>query len=602
MSGLRVSNLRGVAGSAPTFPDGVVVTGVSTATTFDGNLTGNVTGNIVGSVTGDVTGNVNVTGDATFTGDVSIGGTLTYQDVTNVDSIGVVTARGGIKVGVGQSISAVSGIITYYGDGSQLTGVESGVSNFVASGNIGNGDTVVVKTDGTVGVVTSTTTGGTFGSEGTFETGTATGMKSIAFDEVDNKVVIAYYDGSNGKAVVGTVSGSNITFGTPVQFDSGECEDIAVAAGKGKICIVYKKQSNSRPRIIGGDVSGTSITFGNYNEFQTSQGNAFAITYDPIDANNSRFLFAYRDYGNSYAGTARFVEISATGTPGTVNLTSAVVYDSTQATTNALVYDSNAGKSVIFWSDAGSSGQGKARVVSGNAGSAPSYGTEATFESGKAYQFTTAAFDSENNKVVLAYMDGNTFKGKCVVGTINGTDISFGTAVQFNGTDNVETVSTGYDPIAKKIIVTYRDSGDSNKGKLIEGTVSGTSITFGSEKVFNDADSYIPVSTFDSSNNKVVIAFKDIGDSAKGKAVVYESVASSTNLTTENYIGIAAEAISNGATGKVTIFGGTNSGQTGLTTAQTYYVQTDGSLSTTAGTPSVVAGTSISSTKIIVKG
>ena len=47
MSGLRVSNLRGVAGSAPTFPDGVVVTGVSTATTFDGNLTGNVTGNVV---------------------------------------------------------------------------------------------------------------------------------------------------------------------------------------------------------------------------------------------------------------------------------------------------------------------------------------------------------------------------------------------------------------------------------------------------------------------------------------------------------------------------------------------------------------------------
>ena len=165
MSGLRVSNLRGVtAGSAPTFPDGVVVTGVSTATTFDGNLTGNVTGNIVGNVTGDVTGNVNVTGDASFTGDVSIGGTLTYQDVTNVDSIGIVTARGGIKVGAGQSISAVSGIITYYGDGSQLQGVESGVSNFVASGNIANGNTVVVNTDGTAGVVTSVTVGNVVGS------------------------------------------------------------------------------------------------------------------------------------------------------------------------------------------------------------------------------------------------------------------------------------------------------------------------------------------------------------------------------------------------------------------------------------------------------
>ena len=164
MSGLRVSNLRGVtAGSAPTFPDGVVVTGVSTATTFDGNLTGNVTGNIVGNVTGDVTGNVNVTGDASFTGDVSIGGTLTYQDVTNVDSIGVVTARGGIKVGAGQSISAVSGIITYYGDGSQLQGVESGVSNFVASGTIANGATVIVTSDGKakaiVGAALTETTG-----------------------------------------------------------------------------------------------------------------------------------------------------------------------------------------------------------------------------------------------------------------------------------------------------------------------------------------------------------------------------------------------------------------------------------------------------------
>ena len=75
-----------------------------------------------------------------------------------------------------------------------------------------------------------------------------------------------------------------------------------------------------------------------------------------------------------------------------------------------------------------------------------------------------------------------------------------------------------------------------------------------------------------------------------------------TNLTTENFIGIAAESISDGATGKVTIFGGTNSGQTGLTTAQKYYVQNDGSLGTSAGNPSVVAGTSISSTKIIVKG
>jgi len=55
----------------------------------------------------------------TFTGSVSVGGTITYEDVTNVDSVGVITARSGI---------VVTGVVTatsFAGDGSSLTGVES---------------------------------------------------------------------------------------------------------------------------------------------------------------------------------------------------------------------------------------------------------------------------------------------------------------------------------------------------------------------------------------------------------------------------------------------------------------------------------------------
>ena len=60
-------------------------TGIITATKFDGPFD-----------------NINVSGAATFTGNVTIGGTLIYEDVTNVDSIGVVTARKGINVPGGQ--------------------------------------------------------------------------------------------------------------------------------------------------------------------------------------------------------------------------------------------------------------------------------------------------------------------------------------------------------------------------------------------------------------------------------------------------------------------------------------------------------------------
>ena len=56
-------------------------TGIITATRFDGPFT-----------------NLNITGVATFAGDVSIGGTLTYEDVTNIDSVGIVTARDGIFI------------------------------------------------------------------------------------------------------------------------------------------------------------------------------------------------------------------------------------------------------------------------------------------------------------------------------------------------------------------------------------------------------------------------------------------------------------------------------------------------------------------------
>ena len=81
--------------------------GIITATKFDGpfdNL--------------NVTGVVTFSGDANFGGNVSIAGTLTYEDVTNVDSVGILTARSGIKVlAGGANIVGVVTATTFKGDG-----------------------------------------------------------------------------------------------------------------------------------------------------------------------------------------------------------------------------------------------------------------------------------------------------------------------------------------------------------------------------------------------------------------------------------------------------------------------------------------------------
>ena len=75
-----------------------------------------------------------ITGDITTPGDVGIGGTLTYEDVANVDSVGVVTARSGINV-TGGNINVSSGSVSatsFTGHGSNLTGV-SGFSTALSN-------------------------------------------------------------------------------------------------------------------------------------------------------------------------------------------------------------------------------------------------------------------------------------------------------------------------------------------------------------------------------------------------------------------------------------------------------------------------------------
>ena len=323
----------------------------------------------------------------------------------------------------------------------------------------------------------------------------------------------------------------------------------------------------------------------------------FGLTFD---SHNNRVVFTFRDAGNSNQGKAMVGTVSGTSI---INLGPEATFETgdTRWMADGVVFDSTNNKVVVAYQDDGDSQKGKAVVGTVNsANNNITFGSPVEFESG-ATNFPAAVFDSANGKVVISYADsGDSETGKTVVGTVSGTSISFGTAVEFAGGAGVSYSSATYDSTSGKIVVAYRDESN-NYGKVVVGTVSGTSISFGSPTTFESANSYYISATFDSTNNKAVIAYRDEGNSGNGTAVVFGATSLVTNLTTENYIGIAAVGISSGATGKVNVLGGVNSGQTGLTTAKTYYVQTDGTLATSAGTPSVVAGTSISDTKILIR-
>ena len=221
-------------------------------------------------------------------------------------------------------------------------------------------------------------------------------------------------------------------------------------------------------------------------------------------------------------------------------------------------------------------------IVGTVSGTSISFGSESSAISGAGSSYPDIAFDSTNGKMVVVYTDGaQSDKGYASVGTVSSTSISFGTQVQFDSSE-VAFNKVAFAPNKDKMLVCYRDAGSSHYGKIIQGTVSGTSISFANESTFASTDSDNIAIAYDTNVNRLAIQYRDDTDLDKGMAVVYAIDTLSTNLTSENYIGIAEYAAADTETATVLIKGGVSTTQSSLTPGQTYFVQGDGTLGLTA--------------------
>ena len=425
------------------------------------------------------------------------------------------------------------------------------------------------------------------GNEAVFESAAVEDVNS-AYDVNAQKVVIAYTDTGNsnyGTAVVGTVSGTSISFGTPVVFEAAHSlnNSIVYDANAQKVIISYRDVGNSvYGTSIVGTVSGTNISFGSPVVFETSHARYISSTFD---SNSNKVVVVYAPDGNSSYGTARVGTVSGTN----ISFGTAVVFNSASTGSYlAATFDSNSNKVVLAYRDAGNSSYGTA-IVGTVSGTGISFGSEAVFNAVNSTWIATT-FDSSSNKVVIAYsVGGSGDAGTVKVGTVSGTSISFGTAVVFE-TDATSYTSATFDSNSNKVVITYSDAGNSYYGTVISGTVSDTSISFNTKLVFNAGNTDFTSSVFDSTSNKVVIGYRDDGNSSYGTSVIYSGAS------------IIRGSTASGSTAIIQAGGAVNTLQTGLTPGQQYFVQTDGTLGLTAGSPSVIAGTAVSATDLIVKG
>ena len=392
--------------------------------------------------------------------------------------------------------------------------------------------------------------------------GTKTAFSSVqsqyvksTFDSSNNKTVTVYINNNNyGTAVVGTVSGLSVSFGTPVIFNSNNTADTCATfdTNYNKVFISYTNYSGF-PQGRVGTVSGTSISFGSENAFINSACVNVALTFD---SNLNKVVVAYADSGNSGYAKSQVITLDGGASPG-FSYGTAVVFNSKNTEYISSTFDSSNNKVVLSYAASTNANGVRVGTVSG---SAISFGTELAFHAASQASYISSTFDTTNNKVVIFFAVGGANSTEAVVGTVSGTSITLGTQVRVGNSTSSNFTGVCFDSTQNKIMLAYRGTvGGTQLGRLAIGTVSGTSITVADAVTFNSAATAWNGPIFDSSAKKTVIFFQD----TTGYAIV-------VSLTTEFTIGTD------------------------------YFVQSDGSLSTTSST--VPAGRALSTTSMLLEG
>jgi len=470
----------------------------------------------------------------------------------------------------------------------------SPIHTATASGTLANGDVVIVNSDGTVSAITGVTQSA--GSDATYvNNGSRPTSTSVTYDTNENKVVVIYKDAGNsnyGTAIVGSVSGSTITFGTAVAFTSvgiGSTTSAVFDSSNNKVVISYINSSTGYGESIVGTVSGTSISFGTAVVFNSS------ATYNVrsvFDSTNNKVIL----YG-TWTGSSLVYAIVGTVSGTSISFGTAVTVGVVTTNSLSIGFDSNAGAAVVTYRD-GTSTQAKVATVSGTS---ISFGTATALLSGDYARWVVPIFDSSNNKMVIFYDNNSQNRAEVKVGTVSGTSITFGSAVD-TGFDSVgaDGYATGvFDSLRNKVVLAYTLQSPNGR-YIVSGTVDGTNVTLDSPLSIGGYIAFLfSGSVFDPDSNKTIIAYVD-DDTDTGEAFAFTT--GFTTLTSENYIGISNAAYADTATATIQIVGSVDDAQSGLTAGQAYYVQNDGSLGTSASAPSVFAGTAVSATELIVKG
>ena len=493
----------------------------------------------------------------------------------------------------------------------------------IASGVMTTGEMVIVNEDGTVSVVDGGVISGEVVEDG-YSDDTVL-MDSGAwskgcFDPSSGKVVIAHkFNNSSDDftaLTLGTVSEGSVVFSTPYKLQpAGETQmmsaELVFDASSNSVVFFYGEQKvwdkeNHKMYAMVISVSGDKIVEGSVGPKCLLENQALGHVKATFDPNLNQIVIAYCKWitGSStrlYVTTGKVSEKEMTFT--TPVMVTSTYIDTTQSEINKhfdVAFDPIANRLVVAWREYNSPWYGKA-IVGKVVGDTIELGTETVWKSSKVEKHIfECEYEPKSGKIIIHFW--GSYGANLLAGTVergtSDSSISFGSEAQYLRLDVRGMMAC--DPYTGVITVAYSDMSDT-KNYMLSATLDGTVITFGdlTEIVEDDSNSQIQcIPAGDALCLKTSYMLQQYSSRALSIAHTKPDFIQ-TNLTDSNFIGVSTGDYADGSEAAVQI-AGINADQQGMTAGK-QYIQPDGSLGTTEGTPSVLAGTAISSTELNIK-
>ena len=540
-------------------------------------------------LTADANKDVTAIRNLAATGAITAGGAITATGA----SVGAL-ARGAIQTGNASGVAAplskgAAGTVLTAGanDLSWVAASAGGEATFTATGAISAGNPVGFIANGTISAMPQSAGAAAALGSGAFST--TGGRQPMAYDTANNKY-LHVFSGTNEKlfARVGTISSLGITYGTAV--DSGTTLN-AYARTRGELHLVYDDnagkfvvsycQTDGKGYARTVTISGTTPSFGA--EINVFNGTTYH-TEVGYDSNANKVLFLNCGNQDSIRGRVGTISGTSISLGSESNLSGTGLYP----VPGSLTFDSNVNKFVFVYGTASAARPYNARTMT-ISGTSVSAGSEVALASSGDNNLTpTVVFDPSINKSVALFQEnGNKFR----LLTVSGTNLTLGTTTTIPLTTtavqgiNGNMFSACVDPDTDGIVLCYTTGDPAVVTRITPAKFNGVNMTLGVEILVSQTKRQNGI-IYDPDSDATIVSTCDSAQVFKVSA-------------RPKYVGVAAESISNGATGKVTIIGGVNANQSSLSAGTQYGIPaTSASLVATDFEP---VGIAISSTKIYLR-